>query len=113
MVVRRPAQVEPAVVAAHSAHNAPMWTVDAMMVALQRADETGETASEPAEAAAPAMSAPSPSAAPESSQPPLPPDAGPQEPEELLKTLFDPLLRKLRTELRLDRERRGEITDRW
>ncbi|HEY0698237.1 MAG TPA: hypothetical protein VGD43_10575, partial [Micromonospora sp.] len=29
------------------------------------------------------------------------------EPEELLKKLFDPLLRRLRTELRLDRERYG------
>ena len=36
-----------------------------------------------------------------------------QKPEELLKTLFDPLLRRLRTELRLDRERRGVISDRW
>jgi len=29
------------------------------------------------------------------------------EPEELLKKLFDPLLRRLKTELRLDRERHG------
>lgn len=43
------------------------------------------------------------------------PSGGAAEPEELLKTLFDPLLRKLRTELRLDRERRGVVTDmsRW
>jgi hypothetical protein len=34
------------------------------------------------------------------------------EPEELLKKLFDPLLRRLKTELRLDRERYGALTDR-
>jgi hypothetical protein len=37
--------------------------------------------------------------------------AAAQSPEELLKTLFDPLLRRLKAELRLDRERRGLITD--
>lgn len=35
------------------------------------------------------------------------------EPDELLKKLFDPLLRRLKAELRLDRERRGLLTDRW
>ena len=35
------------------------------------------------------------------------------EPEELLKKLFDPLLRRLKTELRLDRERHGALTDRY
>ncbi|WP_285606770.1 hypothetical protein [Actinokineospora globicatena] len=34
-------------------------------------------------------------------------------PEELVRKLFDPLLRRLKTELRLDRERRGRVTDRW
>jgi hypothetical protein len=34
------------------------------------------------------------------------------EPEELLKKLFDPLLRRLKTELRLDRERYGALIDR-
>jgi hypothetical protein len=33
------------------------------------------------------------------------------EPEELLKKLFDPLLRRLRLELRLDQERYGVSTD--
>jgi hypothetical protein len=33
------------------------------------------------------------------------------EPDELLKKLFDPLLRRLKAELRLDRERRGALTD--
>lgn len=32
-------------------------------------------------------------------------------PDETVKKLFDPLLRQLRTELRLDRERRGVLTD--
>lgn len=32
-------------------------------------------------------------------------------PDETAKLLFDPLLRQLRTELRLDRERRGVLTD--
>ncbi|MGQ0778117.1 MAG: hypothetical protein ACT4NY_27520 [Pseudonocardiales bacterium] len=32
-------------------------------------------------------------------------------PEEMAKKLFDPLLRRLKTELRLDRERRGTLTD--
>ncbi|HEX2299402.1 MAG TPA: hypothetical protein VHH34_12975, partial [Pseudonocardiaceae bacterium] len=32
-------------------------------------------------------------------------------PEELVKKLFDPLLRRIKTELRLDRERRGMLTD--
>ncbi|MEJ2875116.1 MULTISPECIES: hypothetical protein [unclassified Saccharothrix] len=35
------------------------------------------------------------------------------EPEELLKKLYDPLLRRLKAELWLDRERRGLLTDRW
>lgn len=33
------------------------------------------------------------------------------DPEELVKKLFDPLLRRLKIELRLDRERRGRLTD--
>lgn len=36
-----------------------------------------------------------------------------QEPEELLKKLYDPLVRRLKAELWLDRERRGALTDRW
>ncbi|MEV6524721.1 hypothetical protein AB0M43_22455 [Longispora sp. NPDC051575] len=36
-------------------------------------------------------------------------DGAPQ--EELLKKLFDPLLRRLKAELRLDRDRRGALTD--
>lgn len=46
---------------------------------------------------------------------PVPATAAPAaqpETEELVKKLFDPLLRRLKTELRLDRERRGALTDR-
>ncbi|MEV0679701.1 hypothetical protein AB0I60_24560 [Actinosynnema sp. NPDC050436] len=38
---------------------------------------------------------------------------GGAEPEELLKKLYEPLLRRLKAELWLDRERRGALTDRW
>jgi hypothetical protein len=33
------------------------------------------------------------------------------EPEELLATLYDPLLRRLKAELRIDRDRYGSLTD--
>ena len=36
---------------------------------------------------------------------------GAAQPDELVKKLFDPLLRRLKAELRLDRERRGSLTD--
>ncbi|MBG6141707.1 hypothetical protein [Longispora fulva] len=39
------------------------------------------------------------------------PATGDGAPEELLKKLFDPLLRRLKAELRLDRDRRGVLTD--
>ncbi|WP_412542701.1 hypothetical protein R8Z50_09490 [Longispora sp. K20-0274] len=39
------------------------------------------------------------------------PGTGDGAPEELLKKLFDPLLRRLKAELRLDRDRRGALTD--
>ena len=38
-------------------------------------------------------------------------DAVAGQPDELVKKLFDPLLRRLKAELRLDRERRGSLTD--
>jgi hypothetical protein len=79
---------------------------------LQR-EEALEPVQEPEATAAQPSPEPATPSAPQSSQPPPPPPPGPQEPEELLKTLFDPLLRRLRTELRLDRERRGVISDRW
>ena len=58
--------------------------------------------------------APAPAPAPEApAAPPAPAPAAPQpETDELVKKLFDPLLRRLKTELRLDRERRGALTDR-
>jgi hypothetical protein len=68
---------------------------------------TTETMSvQAADAAAPTPAGGAPAAAPHAG------GAGAaQSPEELLKTLFDPLLRRLKAELRLDRERRGLITD--
>ncbi|MDL5156570.1 hypothetical protein [Actinomycetospora termitidis] len=39
------------------------------------------------------------------------PAPAPPSPEELARTLFDPLLRRLRAELRLERERRGLLSD--
>jgi hypothetical protein len=39
------------------------------------------------------------------------PAPGAPAPEELLAGLFDPLLRRLRTELRIERDRRGALTD--
>ncbi|MFI7115912.1 hypothetical protein [Amycolatopsis sp. NPDC049868] len=58
---------------------------------------------------APPAEVPVPAAA--GSAAPAAPAAQP-ETEELVKKLFDPLLRRLKTELRLDRERRGALTDR-
>ncbi|MEU4524550.1 hypothetical protein AB0F52_38225 [Amycolatopsis sp. NPDC024027] len=58
---------------------------------------------------------PEPAAAPApapASTPAAVPHQQPPETEELVKKLFDPLLRRLKTELRLDRERRGALTDR-
>jgi hypothetical protein len=63
---------------------------------------------------APVSSPPPPVApAPGAGQPPGPvATAGPgAAPEELLATLFDPLLRRLKAELRIDRDRRGSLTD--
>ncbi|MFT7838806.1 hypothetical protein Q5530_21920 [Saccharothrix sp. BKS2] len=42
-----------------------------------------------------------------------PPRARAPAPEELLDKLYDPLVRRLKAELWLDRERRGSLTDRW
>lgn len=65
--------------------------------AVQRAEPV-EAASEPAAAPAAAAAGGHPPAA-----------AAATEPEELLKKLYDPLLRRLKTELRLDRERHGVL----
>lgn len=80
--------------------------VSPISVAVQRVDEA--PAAEP-----PPPAEPAPAAAPEAAAPPVPAPAaaGGGDPEELVKKLFDPLLRRLKTELRLDRERHGRLTD--
>ena len=75
---------------------------------VQRVEEAAPPP-EPPPAAAPAESAP---AATTSAPAAAAPAAG-AEPTELLAKLYDPLLRKLRAELRIDRERRGALTDLW
>lgn len=81
-------------------------------VVVSRQAEPPVVQPEPEAAPPPAPVAP-PAAQPEpaaASAPPVP--AAQPETEELVKKLFDPLLRRLKTELRLDRERRGALTDR-
>lgn len=76
---------------------------------------------EPPEAVAPPVvqavqATPTAQAEPEPPPPPAPaPPAAPPEasPEELLKKIYDPLVRRLKAELWLDRERRGSLTDLW
>nr|BFE49330.1 hypothetical protein GCM10017745_27570 [Saccharothrix mutabilis subsp. capreolus] len=68
---------------------------------VQRTEEVA-----PAVEEAPSTAAPTSSSA-------APAQQAPAEPEELLKKLYDPLLRRLKAELWLDRERRGLLTDRW
>ncbi|MEO3780723.1 hypothetical protein ABGB16_28710 [Micromonospora sp. B11E3] len=66
----------------------------------------------PDAAGPPASAAPPPGAEPAAAGRPAAPGAPPgggTEPEELLKKLYDPLLRRLKTELRLDRERHGVL----
>jgi hypothetical protein len=81
-------------------------TVSPVSVAVQRVDEV--PAAEP-----PPPAEPAPAAAPEAAPAPVPAQAAAAggDPEELVKKLFDPLLRRLKTELRLDRERHGRLTD--
>jgi hypothetical protein len=66
----------------------------------------------PAPPVAPAAPGAGPGAAPGAPEGGAPAASAAAEPEELLKKLFDPLLRRLKTELRLDRERYGALTDR-
>ncbi|WP_156960545.1 hypothetical protein [Amycolatopsis taiwanensis] len=74
----------------------------------QRAIETAE----PTKVSEPAVSVhPVSGSATANTVAPAAPQASHTDPEELLKTLYDPLLRRLRTELRLDRERRGALSD--
>ncbi|CAL9386190.1 hypothetical protein SUDANB95_01158 [Actinosynnema sp. ALI-1.44] len=72
---------------------------------VQRTEEVAPAAEVPVEQA-PASAAQPPNSA-------APAQQAPAEPEELLKKLYDPLLRRLKAELWLDRERRGLLTDRW
>ncbi|SER00780.1 hypothetical protein [Actinokineospora terrae] len=88
-----------------------------LVPAVQRVDDPPapppepEPAPTPEAAPPPVVQAPAPAAvstaAPASGAPPE------TVAEELVRKLFDPLLRRLKTELRLDRERRGRVTDRW
>ncbi|MEV4759051.1 hypothetical protein AB0J86_28695 [Micromonospora sp. NPDC049559] len=79
---------------------------------VQRADEPPP---EPPAAEPPPPPEPEPAPAPSTSGATAPPTAAAPaggagagtEPEELLKKLFDPLLRRIKTELRLDQERHG------
>ncbi|MFU8850470.1 hypothetical protein ACNAW0_05740 [Micromonospora sp. SL1-18] len=76
---------------------------------VQRAEPAD--APPPADAPGPAATPP-PDGGPPAAGPPAAPGAKPAggvEPEELLKKLYDPLLRRLKTELRLDRERHGVL----
>ncbi|WP_433348859.1 hypothetical protein [Micromonospora sp. CA-111912] len=80
---------------------------------VQRAEPADEaTPPPPVDAPAAPAAAPPPggggAAAGGPAAPGVPP-AGGAEPEELLKKLYDPLLRRLKTELRLDRERHGAL----
>ncbi|MGK3202069.1 hypothetical protein [Amycolatopsis sp. MEPSY49] len=71
------------------------------------------THEEPTQPATSRQDTPAVQRAPEPAPEPAPtPASPPPETEELVKKLFDPLLRRLKTELRLDRERRGALTDR-
>lgn len=77
---------------------------------VQRQNAAEEPSPEPA-----ATAAQDPAAAPATAVAPAAVSAGAasaESPDELVKKLFDPLLRRLKTELRLDRERRGLLTDR-
>ncbi|MCP2306433.1 hypothetical protein LV79_006166 [Actinokineospora globicatena] len=87
-----------------------------LVPAVQRVDDPPPPDPEPAptpEAAPPPVT--QVPAAPAAVSTAAPASGAPPEtvPEELVRKLFDPLLRRLKTELRLDRERRGRVTDRW
>lgn len=77
---------------------------------VQRADDAAPPPA--ADAPPPTASEPAPSA-PAAPAPGAPGQAQGEAPEALLAKLYDPLLRRLRAELRHDRERRGIVTDLW
>ncbi|MCX4473540.1 hypothetical protein OOK41_25085 [Micromonospora sp. NBC_01655] len=82
---------------------------------VQRAEPVDDAAPPPpVDAPAPPAAAPPPDGGGAAAGQPAVPGApraagGGAEPEELLKKLYDPLLRRLKTELRLDRERHGAL----
>ncbi|NBE84937.1 hypothetical protein [Micromonospora rubida] len=80
---------------------------------VQRAEPADDAAPPPlVDAPAPPAAAPPPDSGGAAAGRPAAPGAAPgggAEPEELLKKLYDPLLRRLKTELRLDRERHGAL----
>jgi hypothetical protein len=79
-------------------------------VQVTRTVQREETAPEPAPP--PAPETPGAAESTTTASTPVAPVEAPPETDELVKKLFDPLLRRLKTELRLDRERRGALTDR-
>lgn len=85
----------------------PLGTVPGIVVARQVAEPTSDPAPEPAAVTSVSETAPPPG----STGTPAGAASTGSEPEELLKKLFDPLLRRLKVELRIDRERRGSLTD--
>jgi hypothetical protein len=70
-------------------------------VTVSRQAEPGPAAPQPATPASPPAGAPPPAGA-------APPGGTP---EEMVNKLFDPLLRRLKAELLVDRDRRGSLTD--
>ncbi|MGW1060450.1 hypothetical protein [Micromonospora rubida] len=80
---------------------------------VQRAEPVDDVVPPPpVDAPAPPAAAPAPDGGGAAAGRPAAPGAAPgggTEPEELLKKLYDPLLRRLKTELRLDRERHGAL----
>jgi hypothetical protein len=73
-------------------------------ITVSRAVEVGEMTVEPQAGG---------DAAPGTSSTPAAGGAGGGDPAAMAEHLFDPLLARLKTELRLDRERRGSLTDLW
>ncbi len=75
-------------------------------VVVQRADDAAGGSATPSTATAKTTTAtPAHASASHGSAP------GGGDPDELVKKIFDPLLRRLKAELLLDRDRRGALTD--
>jgi hypothetical protein len=106
-----------AVPASSTPHAAQVWLPGASpvtVVAQRDVAQPEPSGSEPA-AASPTEPEPTPDPAPATAPittaPATAAAAAGGDPEELVKKLFDPLLRRLKAELWLDRERRGRLTD--